>query len=881
MEEAEPKPAAAAAAAAAEAKRAADALPPPLPPRLAPWRDFATVFTNPKAGMDAADAERIKQVVYEASVGSAFHTNEQRKTEAGDARTKETLARLSRLAPAELARRASLAGARLSALEASRDLSRAWLVVDMDAFYAACEEQKDPALKSVPMAVGGVGMICTASYAARAFGVRSAMPGFIALKLCPELVFVRPDFPSYQKASALARGAMAAFDARLDMASLDEAYLDVTAFVEREREASRAAGGAAVARGPPTFAEVSSVAERVRNAVREATGGLTCSVGAAPNRTLAKICADLRKPDGQFVLPSFPGAPTAAPGGGGGGGGGDGGDGRGSDHAEDDDEGPASAAARAHASDGSDPPPPPSAEAVRAFVSSLPLRKVPGVGRVTERALSALAVRVCADVIERRAELSAVCSPSLLEFLFSAALGLGPTRHAPPTPPGEVRRKGIGCERTFSGARSAARGELEPELEALAASMAADMAEEGLEARTLTLKLKLSRTFELRTRTATLDGGRHARTAEQMLPALRRLLRAEGRDLELRLMGVRASGLRATRERRRQELEEAGGEAAAGGPIERMLGGGAKRQRLQEEGAGGGGSPPALGGGAAAAAAAAPAAVAAAAAAAAPPPAPASFSCLRWSCGACTLVNPSLSLRCEACGERRGGAFSSAVTAAAGGAAAASAAAAAAAAARASATAADPPPAQEEEQLSDDSNPLALLMRGEGDGDDADDDEGAISDGPADDGDDGRRGGGGTAGGGAGGGGGGPREDAGTPGLTPGLTPSGRAAQFRCDQCGVRLDARDAQEHRDYHLAEALQREEEEEEQRGGAAGAAGAAEAAAAARQREREREQQPGGRGGKRGKPNSSQQQQQRRAKNIDSYFTPRSVAPPKQRE
>jgi DNA polymerase kappa len=787
------------AAAAPEAERA---LPPlPMPPQQQqqqqPWQTFSTVFTNAKAGMQGVDAERIKKIVYEASVGSAFHENEERKRAAADARTAETLERVQHLTPADLARNEARADAQLAQLEAHhRDLSRVWLVVDMDAFFASVEELRDPSLRGVPMAVGGQAMITTANYLARKYGVRSAMPGFIAVRLCPHLRFTRPDFEAYQLASGLVRKALAEFDPMLEMASLDEAYLDVTDWLRRERQRRAAGwesggakeeeeeqvGGGAAAVAPPTTTdsaapftaqEIEALAERVRAAVRERTGGLTCSVGAAPNRPLAKICADLKKPDGQFVLPCFPSSGGLRDG-------------------DEDDDDPTTT----HQV---------SAEAVRHFVASLPIRKVPGVGRVTERALSALGVSVCADVIERRAVLAAVCSPSLLDFLFGAALGLGTTRHVPPPPPGELRRKGISVERTFSSARSAARGELAPLLESLAESLAEDMAREGLEARTLTLKLKLARTFELRTRSATLEGGAHARSAAQMMPVLQRLLRAEGPELELRLMGVRASGLRVTRERRRQELAEAGGEGAAGGPIERMMLAAAARVAAAAEGGGEAGraAPPP------------PPPPAPAPSPARPPPA----ASVRWACGACTLLNLPLSLRCEACGERKGGGFGL------------SAAAAGKAHGPPPPTAAPSPAKQQQQDDDGDDDPLALLMCGEGEeaeeGEEEEDHEG------------------------------GERAAAGAAGTPPlSLTPSAARSAYWCDRCGARLDARDAQEHSDYHLAADLQNEEDERQRRGGG----------------EQQHPKKQDARGAKRSRTGGQQHQQQHQHQHhsIESYFT-----------
>lgn len=89
------------------------------------------------------------------------------------------------------------------------------------------------AQKTKPMAVGGIGMVCTANYNARKFGIRAAMPGFIARKLCPELVFVKPDFQKYTKASQATRAIFRDFDPDFEAGSLDEAYLDLTAYCEQ------------------------------------------------------------------------------------------------------------------------------------------------------------------------------------------------------------------------------------------------------------------------------------------------------------------------------------------------------------------------------------------------------------------------------------------------------------------------------------------------------------------------------------------------------------------------------------------------------------------------------------------------------------------------
>jgi DNA polymerase-4 len=157
--------------------------------------------------------------------------------------------------------------------------------VDMDAFYAAIEQRDDPGLRGRPIAVGageGRGVVMTASYEARRFGVRSAMPAGQAKRLCPELLFVRPRFDAYKHESRRIRGILARFTDLVEPVSLDEAYLDVTE--------PRAGPMPAVA-----------VAGALKAAIREATG-LTASAGVSFNKFLAKTASDLEKPDGLTVI---------------------------------------------------------------------------------------------------------------------------------------------------------------------------------------------------------------------------------------------------------------------------------------------------------------------------------------------------------------------------------------------------------------------------------------------------------------------------------------------------------------------------------------------------------------------------------------------------
>jgi DNA polymerase-4 len=160
------------------------------------------------------------------------------------------------------------------------------LHIDMDAFYASVEQRDNPSLRGKPVAVGGRpnqrGVVAAASYEARAFGVRSAIPMARAVRLCPSLVIVPPDFARYRAASQAVFQLFRAVTPLVEPLSLDEAYLDVT----------ENAWGATLGR---------EVAQRLKAQIREQTG-LTASAGVAPNKFLAKIASAWKKPDGLTVI---------------------------------------------------------------------------------------------------------------------------------------------------------------------------------------------------------------------------------------------------------------------------------------------------------------------------------------------------------------------------------------------------------------------------------------------------------------------------------------------------------------------------------------------------------------------------------------------------
>ncbi len=162
--------------------------------------------------------------------------------------------------------------------------------IDMDAFYASVEQRDDPSLRGKPVVVawrGARSVVCAASYEARVFGVRSAMPAMRAERLCPDAIFVPPDFVRYKTVSRQVREIFARHTDLIEPLSLDEAYLDVTVPKTRSDDGE--------------MPSATAIARTIRAQIREETA-LTASAGVAPNKFLAKIASDWRKPDGLFVI---------------------------------------------------------------------------------------------------------------------------------------------------------------------------------------------------------------------------------------------------------------------------------------------------------------------------------------------------------------------------------------------------------------------------------------------------------------------------------------------------------------------------------------------------------------------------------------------------
>jgi DNA polymerase kappa len=237
-----------------------------------------------KAGQDGVDQKKVSEIIYEASKGSKYFNNEEVKDKNLTTKIERILALKSQLEKLDLKAELRRADLYIEELELSRDLSQYIVHIDCDAFYAAVEEIDHPELKTLPMAVGQ-GVLTTCNYVARKFGCRSAMAGFVAKKLCPELICLPLNFDKYTAKAKEVRAILAEYDPRFESSSIDEAYLNITGYCEDHSI------------GPE------ETIEQLRKEVSEKCL-VTISAGIAPNAKIAKICSNKNKPNGQFRIPN-------------------------------------------------------------------------------------------------------------------------------------------------------------------------------------------------------------------------------------------------------------------------------------------------------------------------------------------------------------------------------------------------------------------------------------------------------------------------------------------------------------------------------------------------------------------------------------------------
>ncbi|XP_045593333.1 DNA polymerase kappa [Procambarus clarkii] len=437
------------------------------------------ILNTNKAGMEGLDTGKINEIIKNASEGSRFYQHKQKCQQQLDAKISHLRQAAASFTEEHIKKATLQMDQLIKELELNRDLSHTIVHVDMDMFYAAVEMRDDPVLRDKPMAVGGLGMLSTSNYAARKFGVRAAMPGFIGKKLCPDLVIVPPNFTKYKQVSKEIQEVFAEYDANYSQMSLDEAYLDITKFIHEN--ASRYCAGTLEDCEPGSVSN--AIVREIRHKIQAKTQ-LTASAGIAPNTRLAKICSDMNKPDGQYYLP-------------------------------------------------------PNRQLIMNFISALPIRKVCGIGNVTEQQLQALGINVCSHIMEKRGLLKLLFSDTSYNSFIRIALGLGHTTLGSWT---EKDRKSISTETTFRD--TADKITLFRLTQELCKELADDMEQKDIVGKVFTLKMKTS-DFQIKTRAQTLSEA--TRSLDVMVSAARRILQHEMdtslEPISLRLLGVRMSTL--------------------------------------------------------------------------------------------------------------------------------------------------------------------------------------------------------------------------------------------------------------------------------------------------------------------------------------------------
>ncbi|CAL8115476.1 unnamed protein product [Orchesella dallaii] len=430
-------------------------------------------LTTTKAGMEGLDVDTINRKILEASQGSKFNEHKKKEQLKIDRKISDMKFQLEKLTPNLIEQALVQVDKLVASIEAKSNIgSRHYVHIDMDAFYAAVEMRDDPNLRRIPMAVGSESMLSTSNYLARRFGVRAGMPGFIGKKLCPQLKIVPCDFEKYSEASKVVQAVIRKYDPHNDMC-MDEGTLDITDYLIANHSSQ---DGKIIPTAPYNLVDT------IRREIYEATK-LTASAGIAPTRFLAKLCSNIKKPNGQCMVGS-------------------------------------------------------SKEAVREFLHATPVRTVNGIGAVTEQELHALEIYTCRDLWNKRAILSLLFKRATFQYLLGIAMGTGSSvfRECGAEP---IACKSLSCERTFIGTSDL--NFLENVCRGFCIEIEKDLTTSNLSCKTITLKIKTT-DFEVKTRARSIM--ERTDSAERIFESAWKIYLtyvSEISDLTIRLMGVRVS----------------------------------------------------------------------------------------------------------------------------------------------------------------------------------------------------------------------------------------------------------------------------------------------------------------------------------------------------
>jgi DNA polymerase kappa len=422
------------------------------------------MYDNTKAGLQSVNKEKTEAIIKELSENSSFYINEERKAKNRQKRIEALLVKTRHYEASvkgrpDVFRKLQREVADLEAvIESHRDFEHIYVHMDMDMFFAAVEMKKNPQYASLPLGIGSLGMLSTTNYVARQYGVRSGMPGFIGLRLCPELLIVPTDFPACRVESHKFKEVVRTYDPTAQGLGMDEIMMCLNDYLSLHCMSATT--------HDERFDAAERIVEECRRRVFEATG-LTASAGIAPAMTLAKMASNYKKPNGQSSLRLF------------------------------------------------------SREAVLDFLAPIPVRQVPGIGKSQESILAGLGIHTLGDIYADRHRLYHILTRKSYEFLLRSALGVGGMYDSQEAASEEAGgeeggsasggvggdyddwwRKSVGHERTFRQLMNRA------DLHSIAYRNLCDahktLVKEGLLASQVVLKLKF-RSFQVKQHSKTLN----------------------------------------------------------------------------------------------------------------------------------------------------------------------------------------------------------------------------------------------------------------------------------------------------------------------------------------------------------------------------------------
>lgn len=512
------------------------------------------VSATDKAGMEGIDRTKIDAIILRESGNSNFMKQQRKRDAAVDERIAKMKKRLDDHMQQNGGPQAWEDAERRMQPEIDRLMKKrkrlsTCVVVDMDAFYMSCELLSRPDLNDKPAVVGG-GMVLTSNYVARKYGVRSAMAGWIADKLVEELsngkeklVHVPSNFDLYTKKAHEVRSVLGEYDPKMRAYSLDEAYLDLEPYlslrlgrglkheevvaalsaaeqstIDEEEEDEDIEGENDGDSKPSAENEDASldylspdaalkatttIVDEMRQKVFEATGGLTCSAGLANNFMLSKIASDLHKPNGQCIV-----GPTN--------------------------------------------------KEILNFLRPMKVRKIGGIGRVTEKILNAFGIKTVQELYDHRTLVQFIfAKQATANFLLQRSVGWSNSDlNSKDEEEESMGQKGISKERTFRAGRT--WGEVNSKLEEIAVALSGAMLRKNLFAHTITLKVKLA-TFDVLSRAKSMARGVYIQSSQEMIPIVSKILSDLKKEhkgaFNVRLLGIRCSNFKEETDSRQKQLD--------------------------------------------------------------------------------------------------------------------------------------------------------------------------------------------------------------------------------------------------------------------------------------------------------------------------------------